>query len=729
MIPPELGSLATLRELILAENELTGPIPPELGNLNRLRELNLSFQSLTGPIPPEFGDLTRLRELDLSNTELRGAIPPQLGNLGPLRKLRLGDARLTGTIPPTLGNLQSLDELDVSGNQLSGRIPRELGNLRSLRRLNFASNRLSGPIPPTLGKLGSLDSLSVQDNRLTGAVPSDLARLSQLVFMNLSSNAEMSGPLPLDLTTLSLRTLLVGGTGLCTLDTRFRTWLTRSYMPICPAGEGEAIAYLTQAAQPLAYGVPLVADERALLRVFVTAARTTSLRIPPVRATFYLNGLEVHAAEIPAGSAAISTRVDEGDLAASSNAEIPGEFIRPGLEMVIEIDPERTVPSALEIPQRIPDTGRLELDVREMPERDLTLIPFLWSKAPDSSIVNTVEAMATDPESHELLWATRTLLPVGDLRVTAHESVVTSSNDVIELLYETSVIRAIEGATGHYMGLFLHRPGLHRAGAAFVTGRSSVSVPHATTMAHELGHNMALYHAPCRVSGPPYAHRGGSIGLWGYDFRDGGRLIPPSTPDLMSYCSPAWISDFHFVEALDYRLAYEGAPAAAGAENVNPVRSLLVWGGADADGVPFLEPAFVVDAPEAIPAPGSVNELIGRSDDGGVLFSLSFDMPEIADGEGRAAFAFALPVEASWARELASITLRSPGGGVTLDAGTDRPMTILRDPVSGQVRAILRHTPPMAVPGSAADVGALAMERNLEALFSRGIPEAREWRH
>ncbi len=780
-IPPELGSLATLRELILAENELTGPIPPalwdltglrvldlsfqpltgpippelaglsdlevlrlganaltgtipsELGNLNRLRELNLSFQPLTGPIPPEFGDLTRLRELDLSRTQLRGAIPPELGNLVPLRKLRLGHARLMGTIPPTLGNLQNLDELDVSGNQLQGWIPPALGNLRSLRRLNLYSNRLSGPIPPTLGKLGSLDSLSVQDNRLTGAVPSELAGLSQLIFMNLSSNAELSGPLPLDLTTLpQIRTLLVGGTGLCTSDNYFRTWLTRrpqSYVPFCPAGEGEAIAYLTQAVQPLAYGVPLVADERALLRVFLTAARTTSLRIPPVRATFYLNGLEAHVAEITAGSTAIATRVDEGDLAASSNAEIPGEVIRPGLEMVIEIDPEGIVPSALEIPQRIPDTGRLEVDVREMPELDLTLIPFLWSTAPDSSIMNTVEAMAADPENHELLWATRTLLPVGDLRVTAHEPVVTSSSDMIELTYETRLIRTIEGATGHYMGLFPDQPELRLRGAALVGGRSSASVPHATTMAHELGHNMSLYHAPCRVSGPPYPHPGGSIGVWGYDFRDGGRLIRQSTPDLMSYCSPQWISDYHFVQALDYRLAFEGAPAAAGAENVSPVRSLLVWGGADADGIPFLEPAFVVDAPEAIPAPGSANELTGRSDDGGVLFSLSFDMPEIADGEGRAAFAFALPVEPSWARELASITLRGPGGAVTLDAATDRPMTILRNPVSGQVRAFLRHTPPTGFPGSAADVGALAMERGLEALFSRGMPEAREWPH
>lgn len=115
-----------------------------------------------------------------------------------------------------------------------------------------------------------------------------------------------------------------------------------------------------------------------------------------MRATFHLNDPEAHVAEIPARGAAIPTEVDEGGLTASANEEIPGEIVRPGLEMVIEVDPEGTVPATLGIARRISETGRMEVDVRNMPELELTLIPFLWSEAPDSSIVNTVEAMATD---------------------------------------------------------------------------------------------------------------------------------------------------------------------------------------------------------------------------------------------------------------------------------------------------------------------------------------------
>ena len=43
------------------------------------------------------------------------------------------------------------------------------------------------------------------------------------------------------------------------------------------------MAYLTQAVQSREYPVPLVAGEKALLRVFVTAARHTTAGIPSMK--------------------------------------------------------------------------------------------------------------------------------------------------------------------------------------------------------------------------------------------------------------------------------------------------------------------------------------------------------------------------------------------------------------------------------------------------------------
>ncbi|MDE2721628.1 hypothetical protein [Candidatus Palauibacter polyketidifaciens] len=57
---------------------------------------------------------------------------------------------------------------------------------------------------------------------------------------------------------------------------------------------------------------------------------------------------------------------------------------------------------------------------------------------------------------------------------------------------------------------------------------------------------------------------------------------------------------------------------------------------------------------------------------GDELFSFRFDMPNDADSDGRASFAFALPAEPRWGERLASVTLSGPGGSATdLQPGLD----------------------------------------------------------
>ena len=601
-------------ELDLFRNDLTGPIPPELGNLASLEWLSLVRNDLTGPIPPELGSLTSLEGLRLSENDLRGPIPPELGRLTSLRWLYLSDNDLTGPIPPELVNLSNLRTLRLNSNDLTGPIPPELGRLTSLGQLYLSGNDLTGPIPPELGNLTSMRGLNLASNDLTGALPPELAGISTLRELSLANNSGLSGPLPARLTDLRLETLLTGGTDLCApSDPGFQAWLqTVHKRRVAPCGSvGTSMAYLTQAVQSREYPVPLVWGEKALLRVFVTAVHPTIAGIPKVRARFYLNGTERHVTDIPAKTTSIPTEVLEHSLSVSANAEIPGEIVQPGLEMVIEVDPDGTLDPALGVVKRIPGIGRMGIDVREMPVFDLTVIPFLWSADPDREVVETTEAMEADPEGHELLWDTRTLLPIGDLEVTAHEPVLSSSNSKYALLAETRAIRAMEGGTGHYMGMMSGtlNPG---GGVASRPGRVNFSSLNASTIAHELGHNMSLQHAPCgnpaqRDLSFPYPD--GSTGAWGYDFRDGGGLVHPSTPDLMSYCRPRRISDYHFTNALRFRLFDERPPLVA-------ATSLLLWGGMEAEGEPFLNPAFVVDAPPALPDDAGEHRITGRTASG-----------------------------------------------------------------------------------------------------------------
>ena len=189
----------------------------------------------------------------------------------------------------------------------------------------------------------------------------------------------------------------------------------------------------------------------------------------------------------------------------------------------------------------------------------------------------------------------------------------------------------------------------------------------------------------------------------------------------MGYCGSRWISDYHFRKAMGHRLTMEsGAGAAAAAET-----SLLLWGGAGADGTPFLEPAFVVGAPPALPTGGAAYRIYGLDDRGNELFSLSFDMDEIADGDGGSSFAFAVPAHPDWASALMRIVLSGPGGDAIMDRNGGSAAALLRDPVTGRVRGILRD---WATDDLADAAVSAPPEAGLEVQVSRGVPGAEAWR-
>ena len=124
-----------VKQLRLAENNLTGQIPPELSKLSRLYDLDLSGNNLTGEIPPELANLDRMSGLDLSENNLTGEIPPELSKLPRMYLLDLSGNNLTGEIPSELNKLYHkrppLRGLHLGGNQFTGCIP------AGLRRVEY----------------------------------------------------------------------------------------------------------------------------------------------------------------------------------------------------------------------------------------------------------------------------------------------------------------------------------------------------------------------------------------------------------------------------------------------------------------------------------------------------------------------------------------------------------------------------------------------------------------
>ena len=674
--------------LVLANNHISS-LPEEVfTDLNDLRWLILDRNRLTD-LPANLSrDLPKLQWLVLSRNSLSQLPPDLFSNLSRLEVLWLHQNQLGGSIPPELGRLSSLQVLYLFGNQLTGTLPVELGDMHSLRYLGLDDNDLTGEIPVTFGNLYNLQSLVLTDN------------------------PGMAGPIPVGLTNANIQELMLGDTQLCVPDDpAFDKWLPtvlRQRVRRCTLGPP---LYLTQAVQSLRHPVPLVAGDSALLRVFVTADSATDAMMPPARATFYRDNSVVHVADIPGGQATIPTTVKENALSQSLNAEIPGSVVQPGLEVVVDIDPIGTLDPSLGVPTRIPAVGRASLDVRVAPLLPLTVVPLLAGANPDSSILTLTEGLdAEDP----LFWETRTLLPVREFDVVVHEPVTSATNNIFVLLNEVDMIRVMEGQPGYYMGLVTNPEGA--GGVARVTGRTSIALPEGHVMAHELGHNFSLLHAPCgNPAGldPSYPYNNGAIGAWGYDFRSGGRLVARSTKDMMSYCTPAWIGEFNFGNAFRFRVWRDGVGTVIG----EPVTTILLWGGLDDTGTPYLEPSFVVNAPPVLPDSGGEYELRGRGPRGEELFAFTFDMLESGHG-GPPSFVFALPIRPQWAGELARITLAGATGSVTMEERSGRAVTVLRDSRTGRVLRILRDEQQVPESGRAAGI---------EALFSMGIPEAKAW--
>ena len=288
------------------------------------------------------------------------------------------------------------------------------------------------------------------------------------------------------------------------------------------------------------------------------------------------------------------------------------------------------------------------------------------------------------------------MLPVSEYDFSVRETFHVSADDADNLLREVELLRQADGDPGYYVGI------VRAAGVAYLPGRASVADTSRVTMAHEIGHNMNLLHAPCgspQAVDPDFPHEGGRTGSWGHD-REHRALRSPTTPDLMSYCTnhSYWISDYHHAKALEYRIDEDTASARTASAR-RKTTTLVLWG-RTGPGEVSLDPAIAVDAVPTLPDGGGRYRIEGRSAQGAALFSLRFN-PTIEAESGEGHFVFTLPVNPAWAGSLASVTVSGPNGSDRLDATVHQPLAIVSDRATGRIRKLLRdfNTAPVAGPG------------------------------
>uniref|UniRef100_H9H3T8 Leucine-rich repeat and calponin homology domain-containing protein 4 n=1 Tax=Macaca mulatta TaxID=9544 RepID=H9H3T8_MACMU len=166
---PALGNLTALTYLNLSRNQLS-LLPPYICQLP-LRVLIVSNNKL-GALPPDIGTLGSLRQLDVSSNELQ-SLPVELCGLSSLRDLNVRRNQLS-TLPEELGDLP-LVRLDFSCNRVS-RIPVSFCRLRHLQVILLDSNPLQSPPAQVClkGKLHIFKYLSTEAGQ-RGSALGDLA--------------------------------------------------------------------------------------------------------------------------------------------------------------------------------------------------------------------------------------------------------------------------------------------------------------------------------------------------------------------------------------------------------------------------------------------------------------------------------------------------------------------------------------------------------------------------
>jgi hypothetical protein len=369
----------------------------------------------------------------------------------------------------------------------------------------------------------------------------------------------------------------------------------------------------------------VIADRPGLLRVFVTPGETSSAIDVSARLTVASpsGGRSLEVRRTLAASSA------QGDLGSSLNFPLSAEDLAADATISLELATPAVCPDRPAA--RFPEAGTLALRPLHTGTLKVMLVPIRYDSDGSGRLPDT------SPEQLErfrgLLQA---IFPVAAVELQVHSAMATTvavsaQGGWSDLLETVRDLRAADAPADdvYYYGLVEPAPSSATyclasciGGISYVAGsgepgmRAGVGVGYpglvtAESLAHELGHAHGRPHAPCgpvNQPDPSYPYAGADDGGWGLDGRGAGKLEPPDSKDLMSYCSPRWISDYTF-QALARRSAEVNGglarPLVAANGPVSRWRILLVdragqarWG-LEAAGAPPGEPVSAEELDDA----------------------------------------------------------------------------------------------------------------------------------
>jgi|GEM_PF-2159605 len=296
-----------------------------------------------------------------------------------------------------------------------------------------------------------------------------------------------------------------------------------------------------ESAQP---SIGLLAGRETLVRAFVTTGAGGGVGTPPEARVRIETpaGAELIAMQAPAQID--DTPGADSVLGANYFAVVPGNSVTANAQISVEIGP---VGNATSFPQ----SGPIALDPVDPGVLEITFVPVTFQGQTPS-----IDIDASMRQSLQVL-------PIGEFDVEVRAPYTFSgAYDLDRLLNEIMDLRNLDGSSRLYHGVIIppNSSTSNTAGIGFVGFPVSVSVDLGGSqfiIAHELGHNLNLGHAPgCGSPNPDpnFPNASGNVTDWGYDIHSNALVAPTAGLfDFMSYCGDLWTSGYHFAQAIEHR--------------------------------------------------------------------------------------------------------------------------------------------------------------------------------
>lgn len=334
----------------------------------------------------------------------------------------------------------------------------------------------------------------------------------------------------------------------------------------------------------------IVPRKETLVRVYVVSA-TANSAAPTVRLTAFNGATQLGTlpmtgpATLPqvavSGSLPDSLRYDE---TLTFNATLPADWVRAGLAIRVEVDPEQLFGSGI-VNDATPAVGGTT-------GVDLVLVPLV-----SGSNVPTMPALADIVDElvrrFPLAREEITVSIRAPFTLASPTDGVDTSSEWSSVLQQLEQLRRTEAPNRHYYGMVRPMVSAGTAGIGYVNrvGSSSPNLSSlgwdATrnwrrTMSHELGHNFSRSHAPCGgVANPDtsYPYEDGVLGTAPlFESLLDNIQSPAGLTDIMGYCSGSWFSDYNYREVQRFMEAQPQTLVSAQGNTEAPVPLLTVSG-------------------------------------------------------------------------------------------------------------------------------------------------------